>query len=259
VAEKSKLQRFDLKSQGSGSGKLVPILATAVVVIFAVALVFYIVTQNHKKNANAGGPGDTVHVTTSKLITKPGTTDAKATVTFYEDFLCPSCGHFEQTFGPTISNLIDIGAIAADYRMVAILDSPHTNNYSSRAGGAALCAADESIDGFRRFHTALYSANIQPSERASSFPDNNKLIEIAREAGVGGKVPDCINSGKYQSKVAAEADLANVHQTPTILINGQEFDPTGKSGADFVAAIKAVVGDVPGIDTAAAPPQQTQQ
>jgi protein-disulfide isomerase len=140
--------------------------------------------------------------------------------------------------------------------MVAILDSPHTNNYSSRAGGAALCAADESMDGFRRFHPALYSPNIQPSERASSFPDNARLIEIAREASVGGKAPDCINSGKYQSKVAAEADLANVHQTPTILINGVEFDPTGKSPTDFVGQIKQIVGDVPGIDGAAVTPQQ---
>jgi protein-disulfide isomerase len=255
VADKSK-PRFDLKSAGRSSSRFVPIAATAVVVLFAVAVVFYVVNQNHKKNAAASGPGDTVRVTTSKLVTKAGSTDPKAVITFYEDFLCPSCGHFEQTFGPAVANLIDIGAIAADYRMVAILDSPHTNNYSSRAGGAALCAADESMDGFRRFHTALYSPNIQPSERASSFPDNARLIEIAREASVGGKAPDCINSGKYQSKVAAEADLANVHQTPTILINGVEFDPTGKSPTDFVGQIKQIVGDVPGIDGAAVTPQQ---
>ena len=60
----------------------------------------------------------------SKLITKEGTTEPKAVLSLYEDFLCPHCGEFEQKFGPTINQLIDSGAIAADYYMVAILDSP---------------------------------------------------------------------------------------------------------------------------------------
>ncbi len=41
--------------------------------------------------------------------------------------------NFERGFGPTVSKLIDIGAIAADYTMVAILSSPRNQNYSSRA------------------------------------------------------------------------------------------------------------------------------
>ncbi|EUA76241.1 thioredoxin family protein [Mycobacterium xenopi 4042] len=122
-------------------------------------------------------------MTSSKLITKDGTKDPKAVVAFYEDFLCPACGNFERTFGPTVSKLIDSGAIAADYYMVGILDSARNDNYSSRAGAAAYCVADESIDAFRRFHTALFTKNLQPSETGSTFPDNARLIEIAREAG----------------------------------------------------------------------------
>ncbi len=125
-----------------------------------------------------------------------------------------------------MSKLIDIGAIAADYSMVSILDSPQSQNYSSRAGAAALCVADESNDAFRRFHTALYSANIQPDERGPSFPDNAKLIELAREAGVVGKVPDCINSGKYLSKVTGESEKEHINTTPTIKINGENYEPS---------------------------------
>ncbi len=249
MADKPKRSaRFDLKSVGGKSSRLVPIAATAVIVIFAVAVVFYIVTTNHKKPADAG---DTVRVTSSKLVTQPGTSNPKAVVTLYEDFLCPMCAQFERTFGPTVSKLIDIGAIAADYSMVAILDSPGNQNYSSRAGGAAMCVADESIDAFRRFHTALFSPDIQPSERGTSFPDNARLIELARESGVAGKVPDCINSGKYVAKVAGECELTKVCQTPTIRINGDNYEPTTPD--DMVAKIKQIVGDVPGIDTAAAP------
>ncbi len=242
--------RFDMSSSGGRSGRLVQIGGTAFVVIFAVVLVAYIVTSHHKKDGNTGS-GDTVRVTSSKLVTQPGTSNPKATVSFYEDFLCPACGNFERTFGPTVSKLIDIGAIEADYSMVSILDSPRNQDYPSRAGAAALCVADESISAFRRFHAALFSTDIQPSERGTSFPDNAKLIEIARESGVVGKVPDCINSGKYLSKVTGEAAAAHINATPTIKINGSDYDPSTPDA--LVAKIKTIVGDVPGIDTAVTP------
>ena len=251
MADKPKPPRFDLKSTTGRSGRLFQIGGTAFIVIFAVALVFYIVSSHNDKKGAASGQGDTVRVTSSKLVTQPGTSNPKAAVSFYEDFLCPACGNFERTFGPTVSRLIDIGAIAADYSMVSILDTAKNQNYSSRAGAAALCVADESMDAFRRFHAALYTPGIQPDERAASFPDNAKLIELAREAGAAGKVPDCINSGKYLSKVTGEAAAANITATPTIKINGENYEPSTPDA--LVAKIKSIVGDVPGIDTAAAP------
>jgi protein-disulfide isomerase len=253
VADKPKRPpRIDLNSAGRSSSRLVPIAATAVVVIFAVALVFYIVTSNHKKPAPiSAGTGDAVRVTSGKLITQPGSTDPKVVVSFYEDFLCPACGNFERTYGPTVSKLIDTGAIAADYSMVSILDSAHNQNYSSRAGAASLCVADESIDAYRRFHTALYSKGIQPDERGSSFPDNARLIELAREAGVVGKVPDCINSGKYLDKVKGAAAADKINATPTLKINGNDYEPTTPDA--LVAAVKQIVGDVPGIDNPVTP------
>ena len=239
--------QFDVKSATGKSSRLFPIAAAAVVALLLVGVVYW--ALSHKKAST--GAGDTVRVTSSKVVNQPGTSNPKAVVTFYEDFLCPACGNFERTFGPTVSRLIDIGAIAADYRMVSILDSQKNQNYSSRAGAAALCVADESVDAFRRFHTALYSDRIQPDERGTSFPDNAKLIELAREAGVVGKVPDCINSGKYLSKVTGEAAAEHINATPTIKINGEEYDPSTPDA--LVAKIKSIVGDVPGIETAVAP------
>ena len=248
MADKPKRQpQFDVKSATGKSSRLFPIAAAAVVALLLVGVVYW--ALSHKKAST--GAGDTVRVTSSKVVNQPGTSNPKAVVTFYEDFLCPACGNFERTFGPTVSRLIDIGAIAADYRMVSILDSQKNQNYSSRAGAAALCVADESVDAFRRFHTALYSDRIQPDERGTSFPDNAKLIELARQAGVVGKVPDCINSGKYLSKVTGEAAAEHINATPTIKINGEEYDPSTPDA--LVAKIKSIVGDVPGIETAVAP------
>lgn len=251
MAAKSKRPpRFDLKSADGKSGRLIQIAGTAFVVIFAVALVFYIVTSQHDKKGGTAGTGDAVRVTSSKLVTQPGTSDPKAVVSFYEDFLCPACGIFERGFGPTVSKLIDIGAIAADYNMVAILDSTSNQHYSSRAAAAAYCVADESLEAFRRFHTALFSKSIQPAEVGKDFPDNGRLIELAREAGAAGKVPDCVESEKYIPLVDGLAAAAGVHATPTVKINGTEYEWSTPDA--FVAKIKEIVGDVPGIDSVAA-------
>ncbi|QUR69650.1 DsbA family protein [Mycobacterium spongiae] len=251
MADKSKRPpRFDVKSTTGNSGRLVQIAGTAFIVIFAVALVAYIVISHKDKNGGAASTGDAVRVTSSKLVTKPGTSDPKAVVSFYEDFLCPACGMFERAFGPTVSKLIDIGAVAADYYMVAILDSPRNQHYSSRAAAAAYCVADESIEAFRRFHTALFSKDIQPPEIGKDFPDNGRLIELARLAGAAGTVPDCVNSEKYIPLVDGLAAAADVHATPTIMINGTEYEWSTPEA--FVAKIKEIVGDVDGIDSAAA-------
>jgi protein-disulfide isomerase len=248
---KQKRPGYDLNAAGRRRDLAIRIGLTSIVVIFAVVLVGYIVISHHKKGTGDARP---VRVTSSKLVTKDGSHDPKAVVSFYEDFLCPACGNFERTFGPTVSKLIDSGAIAADYYMVSILDSPRNENYSSRAGAAAYCVADESIDAFRRFHSALFSKELQPAETASTFPDNARLIEIARVDGAAGKVPGCIKGGKYVPMVDGMATAADIHATPTIRINGQEYDPSTPDA--LVAKIKEIVGNVPGIDTAATPPAQ---
>lgn len=239
---------YDLNAAGRRRDLLIRIGLTAIVMLFAVVLVGYIVISHNKKTS---GAERSVRVTSSKLITKDGGHDPKAVVTFYEDFLCPACGNFERGFGPTVSKLIDSGAIAADYYMVGLLSRPQNDDYSSRAGNAAYCVADESIDAFRRFHTALYTANVQPSETGTTFPDDARLIELAREAGVVGKVPDCIKAGKYTPMVDGLAAATGIHATPTVRINGQDYQWSTPQA--LVDKIKEIVGEVPGLDTAATP------
>ncbi|MBS4726927.1 DsbA family protein [Mycobacterium sp. SM1] len=249
MAEKPKRPaRYDLKAANRRRDLAIRIGLTAIVVIFGVGLVLYIMVSHDKKSP---GVGQAVRVTSSKLITKPGTREPKAAVSFYEDFLCPACGNFERTFGPTVSRLIDSGAIAADYYLLGFLSRPQNDEYSSRAAAAAYCVADESIDAFRRFHAALFTKQIQPPELGPTFPDNARLIELAREAGAAGKVPECINSGKYLPMVNGLAAAHHIHATPTIRINGQDYDPTTPEA--LVAKIKEIVGDVPGLDSAVTP------
>ncbi|HET9874932.1 MAG TPA: DsbA family protein [Mycobacterium sp.] len=221
----------------------------AIVVLFAAGLIGYIVWSN--KDQKGAGAAEPVQVTSTKLLTREGTSDPKATVSFYEDFLCPACGNLERAFGPTISRLVESGAIAADYYMVSILSRPQNDDYSSRAGAAAYCVADESIDAFRRFHTALFTPQLQPEETGTHFPDNSRLIELARQAGAAGTVPNCINSGKYIKMVDGMAKATDVHATPTIRINGEDYRPSTPEA--LVSRIKEIVGDVPGLDSAVPP------
>ena len=192
-----------------------------------------------------------IRVTSSNLITDPGTGQPTVVLSLYEDSLCPYCRRFEHTFGATVDKLIDIGAVAADYYMVAILDRPG-RDYSSRAGAAAYCVADQSIDMFRHFHAALYTH--QPAETAASFPDNAALIDTARQVGAG-DAADCINNGTYTAMVAGMAEATNVTHTPTVRINGQVYELSTPDA--LVATIKEIVGPVPGIDapaTSSTPP-----
>ncbi|GFG49851.1 hypothetical protein CQY20_03755 [Mycolicibacterium agri] len=245
--------RYDLKAADRRRNLMIQIGLTAIVVLVGVGLVLYIVMSGEKKPA--AGEAKAVEISSSKLITKEGSTEPKAVVSLYEDFLCPHCRDFEQEFGPTISQLIDSGAIRADYYMVGILDSPSNGNYSSRVGGAAYCVADESKEAFRRFHAALYAQ--QPGETGTSFPDDARLIEVARQAGAAGGVPDCINKGKYVPMVEGLAQATGINSTPTVKINGQEFDAGAKSPEDLVNEIKNIVGDVPGLTAAPPAPEPT--
>ena len=79
-----------------------------------------------------------MRIASSSLIKKEGTDEPKAVLAIYEDFQCPHCRDFEKTFGPTVAKMVDSGAVAVDYYMVAILNRSNAG-YSSRAANAAYC------------------------------------------------------------------------------------------------------------------------
>ncbi|WP_370061327.1 DsbA family protein [Mycobacterium sp. MAA66] len=244
---------FGLKAADRKRDWLVKGGLTALVVVFAVALVLYIV-MNGKPKAN---PNEVraIHLAASNVVTKPGTSDPKVTVSVYEDFLCPVCGNFEKGYGPTLSKLVDSGAIAVDTYMVSLLGRGDKNSYSTRSAAIAYCVADENKDAYRRFHSALY-AN-QPEETASVFPDNTKLLEIARQAGVAvgenDPVGKCVKNSTYVDMVNNLVHNTGIQGTPTVKINGVEADlsPVGDPQT-LVDKIKAIAPDLPGL--APAPP-----
>ena len=238
MAKKKSTPRYDLKAQDRKRDMLVKVGLTALVVAFAVGLVLWIVMGTDRKTTDPRA----VRVASESIIKKDGTDEPKAVLSIYEDFQCPHCRDFEKNFGPTIAKLVDSGAAAVDYNMLAILNRVN-GGYSTRASNAAYCVADENMDAFKRFHAALF-AN-QPEEGTGAGPDNAALIETARQAGVTGGVPDCINKGKYDKMVKGLAAASNVTATPTIRLNGEDINPANPD--ELLAKVRAVVGPLPAL------------
>lgn len=227
---------------------LIQIGLTSLVVIGAVALVLYIVVNNDDGRVVAGGAKSSdspvsiepkaIRVASGDVITMAGNDEPKVVLSLYEDFLCPHCANFERVFGVAVNELIDSGAVAADYYMVAILDRKQNQDYSSRAAAAAYCVADESTEAFRRLHAALYSQ--QPDEAGTSFPTDDDLIKLAREAGAEGGVADCITSGRYLAMVGELAHSTGVNATPTVRINNEDYEFT--TPVALTSKVNAIVG-----------------
>ena len=238
MANKKTTPRYDLNAQDRKRDMLVKVGLTALVVAFAVGLVLWIVMGSDKKSTEP----QAVRVASQSIVKKDGTDEPKAVLSIYEDFQCPHCRDFEKNFGPTIAKLIDSGAAAVDYNMLAILNRTN-GGYSTRAANAAYCVADENMDAFKRFHAALFTK--QPEEGSGSGPDNAALVETARQAGVTGGVPDCINKGSYDKMVKGLAAASNVTATPTIRLNGEDINPA--SPDELLAKVRAIVGPMPAL------------
>ena len=251
ATNKKSAPRYDLNAQDRKRDLFIKIGLTALVVAFAAGLVLYIVMGNDKK-ATAGDT-KAVRVSSGALIKKPGTDEPKAVLSVYEDFQCPHCRDFEKAFGPTVNKLVESGAVAVDYYMVALPGLDKGNKgYSTRAANAGYCVGDEDKDAFARFHSALFAQ--QPEEGSGTGPDNAALIETARQAGVTGGVADCVNRGEYNSMVKGLVAAANISATPTIRLNGEDISPAKPE--ELITKVVSIVGPVPALlpSPAQAPP-----
>jgi protein-disulfide isomerase len=198
------------------AGKRMRVFKVSVVVgaVFAVAgMVGVLVSQGVKQGS---GPA-------AQPITD-GKAQAPATLTIYEDFRCPGCGHFERNFKETIHELRDTGKIKSEYHLVSIIDGNMGGNGSKHAANAAACARDAGR--FTAYHDVLF-AN-QPPESDDTFADKKHLIELAGTVG-GLDTADfraCVNEGTHDDwvKRSNDAFTSSEHNaTPTVLLNGEDI------------------------------------
>lgn len=160
------------------------------------------------------------------LVEAPNSTK-KNSMVVYEDFRCPVCRVFEETYGADISSLMQSGKIQLTYYVGSFLDSNLGGTGSIIAANSAACAQD--LHAFKPYHDLLYKN--QPSEMQDSFSDKNYL------AAIGAQVPEiqnnmtqfkkCMDAKKYINWAKKVQNLfveRKIEGTPTFVLNGKKVD-----------------------------------
>ncbi|MGO1808827.1 MAG: DsbA family protein [Micrococcaceae bacterium] len=143
-------------------------------------------------------------------------------VIVYADPNCVHCADFEQTNGEQLNEWLDAGDITLEYRLVNFLDSPGTENYSSRAANAAMCVAEESPESYNDFLTQIYASY------DGQGLSNSELKEMA--SGLGVNADSCIDGNTYRPFVDYTSDLAladGVAGIPSVWVQGNNWAVDG--------------------------------
>ncbi len=185
--------------------------------------------------------------TTTEWSSPPWTPAAKPAsdpvkVILYEDLQCPVCRAFEQANGAFLDEAVKNGDISIEYRLLAFLDRASPNQYSSRAGSAALCAFDSGGGEAYKKAANLLWAN-QPQEN-SAGPEDAALVDTLDQAGVSGDaVEACVLKGTFVPwlEEATEASRdAKITGTPTVIVDGKKVEGANK-GVPQIADIQKAI------------------
>ncbi|OGF20197.1 hypothetical protein A3I35_01125 [Candidatus Falkowbacteria bacterium RIFCSPLOWO2_02_FULL_45_15] len=187
------------------------------------------VTQPSDNNQPAGGAQPTVAsvpaITTDDNVR--GNQNAAVTIVEYSDFECPFCLRFQSTM-EQIYNEYKSKALFV-YRHFP-LSSLHPE--AQKAAEASECAAEQGK--FWEMHDKIFAANAAQNMSVEQWKKEATALGLNAS-----KFNDCLDSGKFASKVAqqqAGGQAAGAQGTPTTFVNGQLVN-----GAVPYEQVKAVI------------------
>ncbi len=191
-----------------------------------------VVQQAVQPQAVAPSPSQDAGVIQTFNITKSdhvrGDFNAPVTLVEYSDFQCPFCGKHFPTLNKVLSDYT--GKVRLVYKHFPL--GFHEN--AQKAAEASECANEQNK--FWEYHDKLFE------NQASGFSLAN-FKQWANDLSLNAsKFNDCLDSGKYASKVQADAtdgQSRGVQGTPTTFVNGQAV-----SGAVPYESLKAVIDQV---------------
>jgi protein-disulfide isomerase len=185
-------------------------------------------------------------------------------VKVYVDYMCANCGSFFRTNGKQLRAFVDSGTATIEIHPIAVLSGKSGGTqYSARAANAAACVAEFSPDRFFDFNQAMLAK--QPQE-GTGYSDA-QIVARAGSAKVTNldQVRKCVDDQRFRGWVQAASaralsgplpgvKLASIKQTPTILVNGQQFNyAPNLDAAEFAAFLQQASGDVFADDATASP------
>lgn len=152
------------------------------------------------------------------FVHTPADGEADVTIRLWEDFLCPSCGEFEDRSGDYLREALDDGRINLEYHPFVFLLEASTDRYAQRAGNAAACVGDAAgAEAYSAFHDTLMQR--QPDEGRDGH-DDEQLITWAEKAGAD-DVADCIRDETFTPWIEEALKAGRkleVTSTPTVRI-----------------------------------------
>ena len=239
-------RRYDLKAADRKRNLFIQIGLTSVVVVFAVALVLYIVMSADDKPT--AGEAESIRVASSSLIKKEGTDEPKAVRVALRGLPVPALRRVR-------------AAVRAHGRQAHRLRRDRRRllhgraSWTAQGDGLLVAGGGRGLLRGRRIERrvpAVPCRAVRPAAQRDRrrLPRQRPAVEVARQAGAAGDVPECINKGTYVDMVDGPGRGHRNQSTPTIRINGEDYEYSTPDA--LVAKIKEIVGDVPALD--AAPP-----
>ena len=174
-------------------------------------------------------------------------------VAVYLDYQCPNCRTYEEAHGDYLAELEAGSDATVVYRPIAILDRVTGDGiYSSRSAGAAACVGETGDDeAFSRFSDLLYAEQPAEADAGTGLADE-RLAELAAEAGAGDGAEQCILERRYvdwAGRTTAAAAEVGVTGTPTVTVDGEVVSNDAGGPPDpeqLQAAVDAALSDADG-------------
>ena len=171
-----------------------------------------------------------------------GAGDAKVVLTQFADFQCPACKAFEPTLAEILTE--NEGKVRLVFKHFPLYPSPHKNAlvsaYASEAAGKQ--------GKFWEMHDKLYETQ---DDWAEAGDPKDKFVGYARDLGLN--VDDFsrdLNDEAGKDVIDRDKALGTelkLSGTPTIFINGEEFDLRSGGGAEGLKAkVRQVVAEAYG-------------
>lgn len=141
----------------------------------------------------------------------------------YVDFSCPYCKAFEESYGPSLQSLVASGQATLEFRPVAFI-----NQASVRGANAFACVANFEPERALDVADAIYAAQGQGSS-PGFFGD------LVKGAGVDNdEVNECVRGDSFSPWVEAASARAGITGTPTVFVNGTQWDLGNQDFEEFL-------------------------
>jgi protein-disulfide isomerase len=191
-----------------------------------------------------------------------GSAEARVTVVDFSNYLCPHCrDHVLEVFPLIRRDYIDTGKVRYVFRDFPFGAPNNPQPSVVRAGEAAACAADATIDKYVTYHEALFRAQQQwgglPEPSLTRY-----FVDLAGQIGLApASFENCLSSGQKRAGVLADRQLADklrLSGTPAFFINGIQVNGV-MSYEDWKTALdEALEGKTPTIPERNRPTSSSQ-